>query len=347
MVADLYNRRMTQNAVMPDPTVVFTMLNGFQQSAAVTAAIELELFTAIGKETVTADALADRVRASARGVRILCDYLVVHGLLSKNDGRYALAPVSAAFLDKSSPAYLGSVATFLASDTMAASFRDLTAAVRHGGTVLGAQGTMAPEHPVWVEFARAMMPMMVPLAHAIAEILAGDGGPVREVLDIAAGHGLFGVTVAGRFPEARVTAVDWPAVLEVAKENAHKAGVADRVRTRPGSAFDVELGSGHDVVLVTNFYHHFDLDTCRTLARRFHDSLAPGGRMVTLEFIPDPERVSPPPAAVFPLVMLASTERGDAYTFAEYERVFAEAGFARSVLHAPPQLGQRIVVSYK
>jgi precorrin-6B methylase 2 len=338
---------MTQHPAMPDPTAIFTMINGYQQTAAVKAAIDLELFTAIGKEAKTADALAGLMQAPARGVRILCDYLVVHGLLSKQQERYALTPASAAFLDQGSPAYLGAVATFLASDTMQAGFRDLAAAVRRGGTVMSEHGTMAPEHPVWVDFARSMMPMTVPPANAIAELLASDGGAVREVLDIAAGHGMFGVTVARRFPEARVTAVDWPAVLEVAKETARKAGVDDRLRTRPGSAFEVELGSGYDVVLVTNFYHHFDLDTCRALARRFHDSLAPGGRMVTLEFIPDPERVSPPPAAVFPLIMLASTVAGDAYTFAEYERVFADAGFGRSVLHAPPQLGQRIIVSYK
>jgi hypothetical protein len=338
---------MTQNAVMPDPTPFFALLNGFQQFSAVKAALDLELFTAIGKEAVTADALAGRIQASARGVRMLCDSLVVYGLLSKNDGRYALGSVAAAFLDKSSPSYMGSMAKFVGSETMLTSFHELVTAVRRGGTALGEQGTMAPEHPVWVEFARAMMPMMAPPAHAIAEILAGDGGPVREVLDIAAGHGIFGVTLARRFPEARVTAVDWPAVLEVARENAEKAGVADRLRLRPGSAFEVDLGSGYDVALVTNFYHHFDLDTCRTLARRFHASLAPGGRMVTLEFIPDPDRVSPPQAAAFALTMLATTERGDAYTFAEYERVFAEAGFARSVLHAPPQLPGRIVVSYR
>jgi hypothetical protein len=338
---------MTQNAAMPDPSPIFGLLNGFQQFSAVKAAIDLELFTAIGKEAVTADALAGRIQASARGVRMLCDCLVVYGLLSKNDGRYALAPVSATFLDKSSPTYMGSMTRFIGSDTIVAAFHDLITAVRRGGTAMGDQGTMAPEHPVWVDFARAMMPMMVPPAHAIAEILAGDGGPVREVLDIAAGHGIFGVTVARRFPGARVTAVDWAAVLEVARENAEKAGVADRVRLRPGSAFEVDLGSGHDIVLVTNFYHHFDLDTCRTLARRFQGSLAPGGRMVTLEFIPDPDRVSPPQAAVFALTMLATTERGDAYTFAEYERVFTEAGFARSVLHAPPQVPWRIVVSYK
>jgi hypothetical protein len=279
---------MTQAPAFPDPSVVFGMFNAYQQTDALRTAVELELFTAIASGVVTADALAAHVHVPARGVRILCDFLVVHGLLSKQDSQYALTPVAAAFLDKKSPAYMGSIAQFVASDTIRDAFRGLTGAVRRGGTILGDQGTMAPNHPVWVDFARAMTPMMMPPAQAIAGVMAADGGPVREVLDIAAGHGIFGVTVAQRFPEARVTAVDWEAVLEVAKENAVRAGVSDRLRTLPGSAFDVDLGSGYDVVLVTNFYHHFDLETCRTLARRFHASLAEGGRMITLEMIPNP-----------------------------------------------------------
>jgi SAM-dependent methyltransferase len=338
---------MTQAPAPPDPTVVFAMFNAYQQTDALRTAVELELFTAIGSGAVTADALAAHVHAPARGVRMLCDFLVVQGLLSKQDGQYALSPTAAVFLDKKSPAYLGSIAQFTASDTIRDAFRGLTGAVRRGGTILGDQGTMAANHPVWVDFARAMAPMMAPPAQAIAGVLAADGGPVREVLDIAAGHGIFGVTVAQRFPQARVTAVDWAAVLEVAKENAERAGVGDRLRTLPGSAFDVEFGGGYDVVLVTNFYHHFDLETCRTLAQRFHASLAEGGRMITLEMIPNPDRVTPPWPASFALTMLASTARGDAFTFAEYERIFTESGFARNVLHDLAPLPQRVVVSYK
>ncbi len=46
-------------------------------------------------------------------------------------------------------------------------------------------------------------------------------------------------------------------------------------------------GEGYDIVLVTNFYHHFDVQTCRHLAAKIFDALAPNGRMVTLEFVPN------------------------------------------------------------
>ena len=75
---------------------------------------------------------------------------------------------------------------------------------------------------------------------------------------------------------AKVTGVDWANVLEVAKENAAKAGVADRYSTIPGSAFDVDFGTGYDIVLIPNFLHHFDPATNEKLLRKVHAALADG-----------------------------------------------------------------------
>src|SRR5262249_33847165 len=142
-------------------------------------------------------------------------------------------------------------------------------------------------------------------------------------------------------------ALDWKNVLTVAAENAQRAGVEDRLKMLPGSAFDVNWGGQYDAVLLTNFLHHFDLPTCEKLAAKAYAALAPAGQALTLEFIPNPDRVSPPPTATFALVMLATTAHGDAYTFAEYEGVFARAGFARSEFHPLPPTTQQVVVSHK
>jgi len=168
-----------------------------------------------------------------------------------------------------------------------------------------------------------------------------------KILDIAAGHGLFGIGFATNNPQAEVTALDWKAVLEVAKDNAKKAGVADRYKTIEGSAFDVDFGSGYDLVLLTNFLHHFDPPTCETLLRKVRAALAGGGRAVTLEFVPNEDRVTPPDAAGFSLMMLTSTPSGDAYTFSELEQMFANAGYSRSTLHPLPPTIQQVVISEK
>ena len=87
----------------PSPQPFFETINAFHRTAALKAGIELALFTAIGKDTPTAADLALRCACPERGIRILADNLVILGFLTKNDGRYALTPSSAVFLDKSSP----------------------------------------------------------------------------------------------------------------------------------------------------------------------------------------------------------------------------------------------------
>ncbi|HEX8180798.1 MAG TPA: methyltransferase, partial [Pyrinomonadaceae bacterium] len=112
-------------------------------------------------------------------------------------------------------------------------------------------------------------------------------------------------------------------------------------------AFDVDFGGPYDLVLVTNFLHHFDAQTNETLLRKVHAALADGGRAVTLEFVPNDDRISPPPAAMFSLVMLVGTPAGDAYTFRELEQMAAHAGFARSEFHPLEPFPGSLVISHK
>src|ERR1700720_637713 len=176
-----------------------------------------------------------------------------------------------------------------------------------------------------------------------AEVLAigrNDGG-------LPAGHGLFGIAFAKNNPQAEIVALDWAPVLEVAKENARNAAVSDRYSTIEGSAFDVEYGSGYDLVLLTNFLHCFDMSTCEALLRKVGAALADGGRALTLEFVPNEDRISPPEAAGFSMTMLGATPSGDAYTFSELERMFSNAGFAHSEIHPLPPSIEQVVISHK
>ena len=321
---------------MPSAAVVFDTLFAYAQSAALKSALDLELFTAIDEGAQTAPALATRCAASERGTRILCDYLTTLGLLKKSDSVYQLSPESAAFLSKRSPAYLGTTARFLLLPELRRNFDDLTEAVRRGGQASSRASVIADENPIWVEFARSMMPMMVPAAHAIAELLGVSSAGPLKVLDIAAGHGVFGITIAQRNPAAEIVAVDWESVLAVAEENARAANVQDRYRKVPGDAFKVDLGTGYDVALVTNFLHHFDAPTCTDFLRKVHAAMKPAGRVVVLEFVPNPDRVSPPVPARFSLTMLADTPAGDAYTFDELRQQLEGAGFHDVSAHGLP-----------
>ncbi len=152
---------------------------------------------------------------------------------------------------------------FLNSPKLMAGFSNLTDTVRKGRTQLQHDGCNEAEYDGWVTFAKSMQPLM----YAAAEFIAGEiehhsGAAALRVLDIAAGHGLFGITIARRLPQTEVVAQDWSNVLEAAERNALAPGVSSRYQALPGDAFSVDFGADYDVVLLTNLLHHFDRDSC-------------------------------------------------------------------------------------
>jgi ubiquinone/menaquinone biosynthesis C-methylase UbiE len=336
----------TQPQSMPTPDRIFDLIGAYQRSAAVKAAIHLDLFTPIAEGAETAAAIAQRLGVPERGIRILSDYLTISGLLTKSGDRYRLAPDAAAFLSKKSPAYLGSVVDFMGSPHLHRNFDRLADTIRRGAVSAEANTVAGEEQELWVDFARAMAPMMALPARAIADVLQVEQAGAIKVLDIAAGHGMFGLAIAQKNPKAEIVAVDWPGVLAVAAENAKKMGVDGRLRSLTGDAFKVDYGSGYDIALVTNFLHHFDVPTNTTLLRKIAAAMKPGGRVAILEFVPNDDRVSPPPAAAFALTMLAGTPAGDAYTFAELRKMAEAAGFHGVTEHAMP-IPQKVVVATK
>jgi ubiquinone/menaquinone biosynthesis C-methylase UbiE len=328
------------------PERIFETLNAYQKTAALKAAIELDVFSAIADGATTQASIAKRCESSERGIRILCDYLVINGFLLKNGQEYALADDSAVFLNRRSPAYLGAAANFLALPEMINLYQDLTAIVRSGTSLKGEQSTAEPDSSKWVEFARSMSGLQRITAAALAETLGASAGEKWKVLDVAAGHGMYGVTIAKQNPNAEIFAVDWPEVLKVAHENAKAAGVAARHHHIPGSAFEVDFGKDYDIVLLTGFLHHFDPQTIDTILRKAHAALNPHGRVVTVEFVPNEDRVSPPAPAAFSMIMLGTTRAGDAYPYSECDRMFRKAGFTLNELRRGPG-PQSFIISRK
>jgi ubiquinone/menaquinone biosynthesis C-methylase UbiE len=337
----------TQPANHPTPERIFNTINAHQQTAALKAAIDLDLFTAIADGANDPASLAPKVGAAERGVRILCDSLTILGFLTKQDGHYALTEESAFFLNRHSRAYLGDMSNFLLKDSVFNSFRRMTEAVTKGGTVATTGDNEKPDDDKWVAFAKSMAGLSVPNANFIAQLTGMPEGKPCKVLDIAAGHGMYGITMARHNPNAHITAADWPNVLAVAQQNAAAAGIADRYTIVPGSAFESDLGEGYDYILLTNIFHHFDKPTCERLMKRVHAALSPTGKAVILEFVPNEDRVSPPTAAMFSLTMLATTDRGEAYTFKDYEQMLSNVGFSQTTFHALPSLPEQVLISQK
>src|ERR1051326_229140 len=334
--------------VQPSPMQFFNTIMSVQRAYALKAAVDLDLFTTIARGSHTAADIAKTCAASERGVRILCDAMTVLGFLTKSGNKYSLTQDSAVFLDKNSPAYMGRALSFILHPSQVNNCQHMTESARRGGA-MEQDSALAPEDPLWLEFARGMAPLMFPAAEAIATLLHGElaSRPSVKVLDIAASHGLFGLTVAKRLPQAHIYALDWANVLEITQKNAESQGVGDRVHLLPGSAFEVDYGTGYDAILITNLLHHFEPGDNEKLLKKAHAALNAGGEVILLEFVPNEDRVSPPVPALFTLTMLGNTPKGDAYTFSEFTTMCRNAGFEAPRLLSLDPMPESLVVARK
>jgi predicted nicotinamide N-methyase len=331
-------------AVVSDTSAnpVFDAAMAYQRTAALVAAVKLDIFTAIGSGTTTSDDLASKIGASARGLRILCDFLTVMELLKKKDSNYRLTHAARILLDGSSPFAMGSIVDFVAAPEMLALFLEDPASYVQNGRSKG-PSNVDPDHPVWVRYARAMVPFAATTAKLVAGYVRAFPIPPKTVLDVAAGHGLYGIEVAKALPNAEVTAVDWEGVLAVARGHAEAAGVGHRFHTLAGNALNLEWGH-FDLILLPNFLHHFDAETCTSLLRKVKSSLASGGGALAVDFVPNEDRISPPVPAMFAFWMLASTPGGDAYTARELDEMARNAGFRAATTRPLPPTPQNLIV---
>jgi C-methyltransferase len=253
------------------------------------------------------------------------------GLAAKDGTKYRLTPVAENHLVPGKPQYMGDMTGILGSTMMWEGLGRLDEAVRHGGCVLP-EHAETPRASFWEIFARSSGSMAFGASMALDRLLEPwlqKRDKVR-VLDIAAGSGIYGYTLA-KHANVELTTLDWPNVIAESKQWAKRLEVdMKRVRYLEGSLFEVDYRGPYDLILLSHVYHHFDPPTCQKLTRKVVDALASGGRLVVHEFFGDSAN---PAGILFSLTMLVWSRKGEAYSAGQYGKWMTEAGLTNVSPH--------------
>jgi len=287
------------------------------------AAIELNLFTAIGTQVWTIPELAREVKASERGLAILCRNLAMAGLLKKQGQIYRNSRLSATALNAHDSAYRGDYLRLITSQW--ADWGRLPESVKSGLPLDHDE----PEEPDYRRrFTWAMHHRTLETAPKIAAQLDLRGA--RTLLDLGGGPGTYAMAFLAKNPALRATVCDRPAALDVAKEIAstHKAGA--RLSYMPLDLLTEAISGTYDVIWYSNVLHIYSPQDNQALFRRAFVSLNPGGRLLIQDaFLHDKESLFPEEASLFAVSMLLFTERGNTYSAAETRAWLTDAGFER------------------
>ncbi|HLH53477.1 MAG TPA: methyltransferase dimerization domain-containing protein [Verrucomicrobiae bacterium] len=299
---------------------------GYAPPLIIRSALQLRVFDLLDASPRTIDEVARATGASRRGLTAILNALVGLQLLTRTNAHYSLTPDSAAFLVSTRPGYHGRFFDHTI-DQILPKWLKLDEVVRTGKPA-AAVNDQAQGAEFFAGFVESLFPMAYPAARALGEHLglANARTPVR-VLDLAAGSGVWGIALAQQSTQVRVSAVDWPIVLETTKRVAARHGVGDRLETIAGDLLQVDFGTGHNIAVLGQILHSEGEKRSRQLIKKTFEALAPGGTIAVAEFTPNEERTGPPNALLFAVNMLVNTDEGDTFTFKEVSDWLIEAGF--------------------
>lgn len=297
---------------------------GFRAAQVLCTAQRVDLFRTLAAAPLTSEELAQRMDCSERGTRILCNALSALGLLRKKDGRYSNT---------------GAGLAALASGTT----QDLAAVLKHRAYLYERWGTLYDVVKTGKPAAdEAIDPRVVLSEQDFARSMAGnsrllsvetakalDLAAAATMLDIGGGPGLYAIEFARKNPDLRVTILDRPGTLEIARENIRAAGLENRITLHAGDLAAGSLPAGFDFVFVSNIIHMMSAEENNLFTDRCCRCLNPGGLLCIKDFLLDSSRTAPRQAALFAVNMLVNTEKGDCYTAAQVQHWFTAAGLTR------------------
>jgi len=328
------------------PQAIMNIFQAAQSTAVLCSAIDLGMFGQLADGAKDAPSVARGIRCPERSTRILLDALVVLGLLEKERGAYRLTPATEAHLVPGKPMFMGDFAGLVGSQTLWTAMGRLADAVRTGGSVLE-EHAETPKHPFWETFARSSGSLALPAAASLEALLHDwiASQPRVRVLDIAAGSGIYGYALLRSHPNVELTSLDWPNVLGETRQWAERLGVdTKRVTYIEGNLFEADYRGPYELILLSHVYHHFDPPTCRALTRKVAGALAPGGRVAAHDFLAGDDN---PGAAMFSVMMLVWTRKGEAYSADDYRGWFLDAGLKPLGVHASAPMPTSFLIAEK
>ncbi|HET7209574.1 MAG TPA: methyltransferase [Terriglobales bacterium] len=296
-------------------------LSAYRLPRVILTALELNLFTVVGKRAWMLPDLARELKVSERGLSILCRNLAMAGLLHKKGNQYRNSRLSATALNADDPDYRGSYLDLITNHWT--DWLRLMESVRTGEPLHKDE----PEAPDYRRnFTWAMHHRTLETAPMIAAQLPLKGA--KMLLDLGGGPGTYAMAFLARNPQLRATVCDRPAALEVAKEIAATHKAAARLSYLPLDLLKEDIVGTFDVIWYSNVLHIYSPKENRDVFRRAKAALAPGGRLIIQDaFLHDREGLFPEEASLFALSMLLFTEAGNTYSVAETTAWLKEAGF--------------------
>lgn len=326
--------------------VLMEILGGFERSAIVLGAAQLDLFSPLGNGPATAAEVAAQTGLALRGVERVLNACAALGFVAKEGDRYRNAPLADAFLVKGKPGYVGNMIK-QTTDRFSAWIK-MPEAIRTDKPVLPLTGAELFHAPAEVldNYVHGLFDLGKGLAQRIAGLV--DLNNCRTLLDIAGGSGVYSILLCRQFPQLQSIVFDLPPILERTRNIIERERMTERVSVREGNYFKDDFGSGVDAILLSNMLQTEGRQTCRMVLKKAFAALNPGGQILVHGIMPDADRTGPVQQTIFSVFMMLVFPEGEAYPGEEIIAWLHETGFVEGEKHLlPPPAFSSLVTARK
>jgi hypothetical protein len=314
----------------------------YQTAALLAAAADLDLFSALSSDSLTAGEITQRLASDLRGTTILLDALAAIGLLRKDGAAYSAPEELRTLLgDHGSGSVLGMSqhqANCLRRWARIADVVKAGSRLEGGPSIRGQEGDQAA-------FIEAMDNLASTMAADVVQGLRSV--EFRHLLDVGGASGSYTKAFLRQRESCRATLFDLPSVIPMAERRLGEAGLLDRVRLVAGNYLEDPLPRGCDLAWLSAIVHQHSREQNRNLFRRVSRALTPGGGVAIRDIVMEPSRVEPVAGAIFAVNMLVGTEGGGTFTLEETREDLEAAGFEKVHLLRPDPGMNSIVVAEK
>jgi predicted O-methyltransferase YrrM len=308
------------NAQQVNPGNIIEISGGYWKACTLHAGVKLDIFTAIGSEQLTTQDVAQKMDGDKRGVTMLLNALTAMNLLVKEDGKFSNTAVSASFLSKDSPQYIGHI--IMHHHHLVASWSQLDEAVRTGVPIRERASKRDEE---WREsFLMGMFNMAMMLAPGIVKKI--DISKRRHLLDLGGGPGTYAINYCLNNPHLKATVYDLPTTRPFAERTIEKFGLTDRIRFMDGNYTEEGIEGTYDVAWLSHILHGEGPEDCQKIIKKAVSALEPGGMILVHDFILANTLDGPLFPALFSLNMLLGTPTGQAYSEQQILDMLGKAG---------------------
>ena len=289
------------------------------------SALELGIFDAIHRGAHDLKEIAENIKASHKGTRVLLDALVVMDFIRKKEYKYYLTPESEFFLIGDKPTCLADF-VMLHNEGIYTLWSHLSEAVKSG---IGKRNNEPEKKRFYSRLVRVLFTLNYPLGWRLVETLGTDKvAQYQRILDVASGSAPWSIAIAEANPGSKVTAADFPEVLEVTKEYVKRHWLESQFKYISGDVNELSFGGGnYDLAILGHICHSQGAENTQKLFSKVYSCLRTEGEIIIIDTIPDEERSGPFFPVLFAVLMFLNTPHGDTFTFSQFMEYLLSAGF--------------------